>query len=44
VFTGEDNEGAQRFYEKIGYARDREWVYRKRLKRVPRMPEVRGKT
>lgn len=33
LLTGEDNTGAQRFYEKMGYARDRELMYRKRLKR-----------
>ena len=35
LFTGEENENAQRFYEKTGYSRDRERMYRKRLKRVP---------
>lgn len=35
LFTGEDNESAQRFYEKMGYVKDRELMYRKRLKRVP---------
>lgn len=34
LFTSEDNENAQRFYEKMGYARDRELMYRKRLKRI----------